>query len=83
MRAVLLSFHPIPTYQHDAANFKHKHSPFRNTFDDDDDSDEGGDAEVALKVLPMIEGSAFSLPRIEFKGVGWRPRVGHRLGQCS
>ncbi|GAA5879373.1 hypothetical protein JCM16303_003180 [Sporobolomyces ruberrimus] len=34
---------------------------------------------VRLKTLPMIDGSGFTLADVEWKGLGWAPRVGMKL----
>lgn len=38
---------------------------------------------VKLKVLPMIDGSGFTLANVSFKGMAWRPQVGQRVGECG
>ena len=34
---------------------------------------------VLLKTLPMVEGSGFTLAQVNWKGMGWRPRVGQKI----
>jgi hypothetical protein len=53
--------------------------------EDQEEQEEGaGDAAkrtVWLKSLPMVDGSGFTLANVEWEGVGWRPRVGMKLGE--
>lgn len=94
LRAVLLTFDPLPTFAHPTASFPASASPFprrrhRNgalESDDEDSEEEEEGAEgkevkkVQFKVIPLIEGSGFGLANVEFKGMAWRPRVGQKIG---
>ncbi|KAL8280532.1 hypothetical protein RQP46_007180 [Phenoliferia psychrophenolica] len=95
LRAVLLTFNPIPTFAHPSATFPLAASPFPPPSstrsrdptrllkspgpDDDDEDDDPVPETVELISLPMIAGSGFALPTVEFQGLAWRPRIGQRI----
>ena len=45
-----------------------------------DDADDDDAETVRFKSLPMVQGTGFTLANVEWEGVGWRPRVGMKLG---
>lgn len=47
--------------------------------EDEDEEVEGQVKKIQFKGIPLIAGSGFGLAQIEWKGFGWRPRVGQRL----
>lgn len=53
---------------------------------EEEQEEEGADDDAAkrtvwLKSLPMVDGSGFTLANVEWEGVGWRPRIGMKLGE--
>lgn len=98
LRAVLLTFNPLPTFAHPAATFPLSASPFppptssrphdptrllKSPGPDDDDDEPEAPTTVQLISLPMIAGSGFALPTVQFEGLAWRPRIGQRIGWFS
>jgi hypothetical protein len=94
LRAVLLTFDPLPAFAHPTASFPSTSSPFpprsrqpkhsdlmKSPGPDDEEDEEVEGAPVALKAIPMIMGSGFALATIEWQGLGWRPTVGQQIGQ--
>ncbi|KAK4049372.1 hypothetical protein OIV83_004104 [Microbotryomycetes sp. JL201] len=93
VQGVLLTFDPQPRYAHQTESFPAKSSPFSSTkaggklgqriLDSDSDSEDEGEQEthkqVQLKVLPMIQGSGFTLAHVNWSGTAWRPRVGQTI----
>lgn len=95
LRCVVLSFEPNPRFLHPRALFDANACPFETqdppasttngttgTSNDDDEEKqklEAGEL-VRLKTLPMIDGSGFTLADVEWKGLGWKPTVGMKLG---
>ncbi|KAM0792903.1 hypothetical protein ACM66B_002664 [Microbotryomycetes sp. NB124-2] len=54
--------------------------------EDEENDDEGLDQngqrkakQIQLKVLPMVEGSGFTLAYVSWSGMAWRPRVGQKI----
>ncbi|KAM0751742.1 hypothetical protein T439DRAFT_379837 [Meredithblackwellia eburnea MCA 4105] len=94
LRAVLLTFNPIPTFAHPSAQFPLSASPFddipliqqdgSSPAADSDSEDSPSkkkeeESQVKLISLPMITGSGFALPTVAFQGLAWRPRIGQRI----
>lgn len=93
LRAVLLTFDPLPTFAHPTSYFPASSSPFpppsRQTNHskfmttpgpEEDDEEVEASGTVQLKALPMIEGSGFALAMVEWQGLAWRPRIGQQIG---
>ncbi|GAA5951130.1 hypothetical protein JCM3765_002393 [Sporobolomyces pararoseus] len=91
LKAVVLSFEQDPKFLHPPALFDAEACPFEThqnhsttstkmTLDDQEEQVRLQSGElVRLKTLPMIDGSGFTLADVEWKGLGWRPKVGMKL----
>lgn len=99
LKAVVLSFDQNPRFLHPEALFQTQACPFEThgttttTTMNGKGTSTGLDEEerlklergelVKLKTLPMIDGSGFTLANVEWKGLGWRPQVGMKLGEST
>jgi hypothetical protein len=99
LQAVVLSFDHNPRFLYPSASFDANAVPFEThqeyspAINGNGKSAGGIDEEerkrleagelVRLKTLPMIDGSGFTLADVEWKGLGWRPQVGMKLGMLS
>lgn len=91
---MLLTFGPVPILQHSTEAFPLISSPFPLSSgrdptrllespgpDDDSSEDAEEGSQIHFKGIPIIESSGFGLARVEWQGLGWRPRLGQKLGQ--